>query len=303
VIQCCRKMERTAAMAAQCSETECDLLGIYREKIENEIQKNLKRYQSNDALFRGCQYALVHGGKRFRPAITLMVGEALNAEHELTQAALTVEYLHTASLVADDLPCMDDDAMRRGKAALHKAFNEPLALLVSYALIAAGYENLSESAKQVENSLEGADRRCRLALENVSINSGIHGATGGQFLDIQPPDLTKERVREIHAKKTAALFEMAFVIGWLYGGGEIEKLDLVKKAALHYGIAFQIFDDYGDRKQDCVNDNAINIFTLFGEDYGLRCLNEELKAYKETLNRLEIASSPLIAIADALSLD
>lgn len=272
-----------------------------RQKIDLLISKAIPTLGPPSKLRDACEYALLNGGKRFRPALVMLVAQALKAEADLSCAALAIEYFHTASLIADDLPCMDDDSQRRNKPSLHVAFGEATALMASYALISAGYGLLAKNAEQIERSklphAKEADLICRLAIENVSFNTGLEGATGGQFMDIHPPDNRFETFYEIIRKKTTSLFEISFVLGWLYGGGEKDKLDLVKKAAFHFGQAFQIADDLGDIQQDLQNGRAVNIAFALGEDGAKKRLDQEVLLYQEALKELGIASPELLALS------
>ena len=140
---------------------------------------------SKNTLRDACEYALSNGGKRFRPALVLMIAESLGHQADAMEAALAVEFFHTASLIADDLPCMDDDEERRDHPALHVKYDEATALLVSYGLIAGGYGCLARCAQILKSSnapfAQEADRICVMALENSTFNTGLLGATGGQF--------------------------------------------------------------------------------------------------------------------------
>ncbi len=282
----------------------CELYSRYRTEIEELMKNEIPFFGEDTPVRKACEYALINGGKRFRPLITLLVGEALNPEADVSIAALAVEYFHSASLVADDLPCMDDDDMRRNKPSVHKTFGEPMALLVTYALIAEGYGCLCKNAVIIEKSNLSFSSRsseiCTAALENSTFNTGLHGATGGQFMDIAPPDLTLETVKEIIRKKTGSLFEISFVIGWLYAGGNFEKLSLVKKAAGHFGLAFQIADDIGDREQDILNERKVNVASLFGLEKAEELLEQELAGYLSSLELLGINTPALQNLAHLL---
>jgi geranylgeranyl diphosphate synthase, type II len=282
-------------------ENEQNHLKIYQLKIEKAISREVASFGPDSPARKACEYALLNGGKRFRPAITLMVSDALNQQTDTMQAALATEYFHTASLVADDLPCMDDDDERRNKPSLHKAYGEALSLLVTYALIAEGYRNYAKNAESLKQAQlphsANSDRVCTLALENATYNTGLNGATGGQLLDIMPPDLSLDTVKEVIHKKTSSLFEIAFVSGWLYGGGDIDKLALVKQAAKHYGLAFQIADDIGDQEQDIKNERNINVANLFGIDTAIEMVQEEVHSYQQALSSLNINTPALNSMA------
>src|SRR5690606_14577106 len=122
------------------------------------------------------------------------------------------------------------------------------ALLSSYTLIAAGYEQIYKNSKQLIDVLGESTsyKLCAKALSLVSQCAGLKGATHGQFLDLFPPDLSIETLRTIIYQKTVTLFEISFYLGWLFGGGEISLLDFVKSCAYHLGMAFQKADDLND---------------------------------------------------------
>jgi geranylgeranyl diphosphate synthase type II len=263
------------------------VLSPYQKRVEVAIQEAIQNFGPQNQLRDACAYALLNGGKRFRPAIVYIVAESLGNQMDVTPAALAVEFFHTASLVADDLPCMDDDAERRSKPTVHKVYGETTALLVTYALIAGGYGLLAENAKLTKNKQNG-DLLCSLALENAACNTGLLGATGGQYLDIDPPNLSFEVLRDVIHKKTVSLFEISFVFGWLFGGGNVLKLPDVKKLASHFGMAFQIADDLEDRDQDKKNGRLINLANVLGEEKAKKLLAGEVKDFLDLLHAMNL---------------
>lgn len=275
------------------------VLANYKKEIEKSILSNMDVFGGKTTLRDACEYALTNDGKRFRPALVMFVARALGNGADVTQAALAVEYFHTASLIADDLPCMDNDDVRRNRPSLHKVYGEAVSLLVSYALIAAGYECLAKNTRQIQQA--NSDHICLLALENATYNTGLFGATGGQFLDINPPDLSLTTLRDIIHKKTVSLFEISFVLGWVYGGGNVEKLETVKKAASHFGMAFQIADDIGDVEQDIQKGRQVNIATVFGKPAALKMFHVEIEMFLETLDTLRLNIQELHDIATILT--
>lgn len=269
----------------------------YKIRVEKSIKDSCTILGPSGPLRDACEYALCNGGRRFRPIIVYMMADALNSSHDVTPAALAIEYFHTASLVVDDLPCMDDDDIRRNKPATHKHYGESLALLVSYALIAAGYGEIAASVKNKKISLEIGS----MVLENAALNTGLYGATGGQFLDIQPPDLSLETLREVIHKKTVSLFEISFVFGWLFGGGDPAKLERVKKLASHFGMAFQFADDIDDVAQDACNGRLVNVAGVFGIDVAKDLCRAEIQGYLDTLASLQIDTKALRELVIPLS--
>jgi geranylgeranyl diphosphate synthase type II len=278
----------------------------FQANFEKLLSENLSQLGEKSPLRDACAYALLNGGKRFRPFLVHLVASAVSPKALISQASLAVEYFHTASLIADDLPCMDDDDIRRSVPSLHKAFGESTALLASYALIASGYGALVKNAhlliQQKVPFAHQADAICTLAVENVSYNTGLWGATGGQYLDIFPPDLSFETIKDVIYKKTVSLFEISFVFGWLYAGGDINLLDDVKKAAAHFGMAFQIADDLGDQEQDLINGRKINVATIIGRDNAIDMFHKEMATYCTQLSTLNIATPELLGLAEATAL-
>ena len=274
-------------------------LKSYRETIDRMIAKKAKQLGGEGKLQEACEYALLNGGKRFRPALVFMVAEALGRGLDVTNQALAIEYFHTASLIADDLPCMDDDDERRNKPTTHKVYGESVALLASYALIAAGYGAIG--AVSAESAVKGITADVIvMALENAAFNTGLQGATGGQFLDIFPPDLNENTLRDIIQKKTGTLFEISFVFGWLFGGGDPKKLYKVKNCASHFGMAFQVADDLGDVEQDAQNGRKVNMAGVFGVERARNILRDEIAGYRSLLSELGIASPELLGLAASL---
>lgn len=241
------------------------------------------------SLGEAVRYALSNGGKRFRPAIVLTMGRALSGK-ELIDAALAIEYFHTASLIADDLPCMDDDNERRGKPSLHRVFGEGVALLASYTLISEGYASISKASDNAT--------LIKLALECASFNTLL--ATEGQHLDLFPPDDSESTIWEALRKKTVSLFEIAFVFGWIFADGDLNKLSCVKQAAHHFGMAFQIADDIADLKQD--KNHGVNLALKVGEEKAVKLLKQEIDGCQKRLEELNLGDSEVAQMLQTLNL-
>ncbi len=281
-----------------------EVLGPYKIQIERKLKDSLKDLGEKNGLRDACEYALMTGGKRYRPALVLMIASGLGNGVDVSNAALGVEFFHTASLIADDLPCMDNDDLRRDAPTLHKVFGESVALLTSYVLIASGYGYLALNGDQVRKShfpFSSEWDRLTVVLENATNTTGIFGASGGQYLDLFPPDLSFATLKEAIFKKTVSLFELSFVLGWSFGGGALQKLDLVKKAAAHFGFAFQIADDLGDVAQDAANKRMVNIATVCGIDNAKKMVYNEISLFREALEDLPFDSHELSILADLLS--
>jgi geranylgeranyl diphosphate synthase, type II len=263
-------------------------LTYYRASIEKAIAESIGTFGPKTLLRDAIEYALKNGGKRFRPAIVYMVAKALCKEGDVGHAALAIEYFHTASLIADDLPCMDDDDERRDLPSLHKAYGEATAILATYALIAAGYDHIRLGAQKL-----GRSEICPLAIEIASLNTGIFGAAGGQYADLYPPPLTETVVLDVIDKKTGTLFEISFLFGWLYGGGDLSLLDEVKQMARSFGRAFQISDDFLDLEQD---KGGMNYPAIVGRKRASSLLFLELENYYKALKKLGLETPELLAL-------
>jgi geranylgeranyl diphosphate synthase type II len=195
------------------------------------------------ALHAAMRHVLFPGGKRLRPVLALAAGEALGAPRErVLPFAAAVELVHTYSLIHDDLPCMDDDAERRGRPAVHVAFGEALAVLAGDALLAAAFECLASGA---EGRPAGA---VLAALRDLAVAAGSRMLVGGQAEDLgfAPEGADAGRIESIHARKTGALIAAAIVGGGRLAGGDDGTLACFRDFGEALGLAFQIRDDLLD---------------------------------------------------------
>ena len=286
------------------SKYESSHVFFHRDRIEQEIAKSILSFGEKTKLRDACEYALTVGGKRFRPLIVILVAEALGHGMNVYESALSVEFFHTASLIADDLPCMDNDDERREKPSLHKVYGEAIALLASYALITAAFEKIHSNAVIMKEAhppfCHFSDRACTLALESATHCAGILGATGGQFLDLFPPNQSLDTIKQVIYKKTVTLFQVSFIFGWLFGGGDISKLEKVKKAAYHFGMAFQTADDLGDMVQDEKKQRETSIARLIGKERALALFDEEIRHLRKELQELNILTPSFEKMCDIL---
>lgn len=218
-------------------ESELEL--FYKEK---DIDKTLLPFLDVE------KYSLLGGGKRIRPFLTNEVCSMLGGSVEASMPfAMAVEMIHTYSLIHDDLPCMDDDDMRRGKPSNHKVYGEATALLAGDALLTnAFYAAASASLVTPENRLR--------AIELISSAAGDSGMIGGQIIDLEGElrRLTLDELVLLHTLKTGRMIELSAILGCLaagYGEGS-EELDCVRIYAQKIGLAFQVLDDILDALGD-----------------------------------------------------
>ena len=278
------------------------LLKPLKETFETFLKNNIFRLGDQNKLRDACEYALLNGGKRIRPLIVMMTAGALDNKLNVLEACLSVEYFHTASLIADDLPCMDNDDFRRSNPSLHKSYGETVALLASYALISAGYEKIFQSvqvlSKQKEPFRERANETCVIALDSAVRGAGISGAVGGQYKDLFPENKSLEEVLDVIYKKTVTLFEIAFVFGWIFGGGDLKAVERVRDAAYHFGMAFQIADDLGDMDQD--SEGSLNIGLILGKEKAYSLFEEEVEMFIQKLIKLGLMTPEFQQTIDLL---
>lgn len=196
-------------------------------------------------------YSLLAGGKRLRPILALAAGEAVGAQQyePMLPLACALEYIHTYSLIHDDLPAMDDDDFRRGKPSCHKVFGEGIAILAGDALLTYSFELLTKLAVP-----EGAYPESLVIqiIQQISTAIGTGGLIGGQVVDLQsegrPVDLPT--LEYIHRHKTGALFKTSILTGALLGGASSPQLEALGRYADLLGLAFQITDDILDIEGD-----------------------------------------------------
>ncbi|OIW10987.1 hypothetical protein TanjilG_22794 [Lupinus angustifolius] len=192
------------------------------------------------------RYSLLAGGKRVRPMLCIAACELVGGRQEMgIPAACAVEMIHTMSLIHDDLPCMDNDDLRRGKPTNHKAFGVDMAVLAGDALLALAFEHVAAATKGVS-----PDRVVR-AIAELAKSVGGEGLVAGQIMDIHSEGLSVsevklERLEFIHIHKTAVLLEAAVVLGAITGGGSDEEIERLRKYARCIGLLFQVVDDILD---------------------------------------------------------
>ena len=192
------------------------------------------------------RYAVLDGGKRLRPLLVLATAEAVGGAPEAAmRAACAVELIHAYSLVHDDMPCMDNDMLRRGKPTVHVQFGEAQALLVGDALQALAFELLTPEAgvdPAVANAL------CRL----LARASGAHGMAGGQAVDLASVGLVLDQpaLERMHRLKTGALLQASVLMGALCGTPDAPAVSQLERFGASLGLAFQVVDDILDVTAD-----------------------------------------------------
>ena len=211
--------------------------------VENFLSKCFVDRVKYGQIYEAMQYSLMAGGKRIRPVLTLETCRMCGGEVEQALPfACAVEMIHTYSLIHDDLPCMDDDDLRRGKPTNHKVFGEATAVLAGDALLTAAFEIMCEYAGDLE------PKRVLAAVDCLSHAAGAAGMIGGQMLDMdgESRTLTLEELELLQSLKTGALIRAAAELGCIVAGGDEATRQAVREYAQCVGRAFQVRDDMLD---------------------------------------------------------
>ena len=275
------------------------------------VEEALSLWISPDApagLGQAMRYAVLDGGKRLRPMLVLAAREAVgNGVKDETfdaaamRAACAVELIHAYSLVHDDMPCMDNDVLRRGKPTVHVQFGEAQALLAGDALQALAFELLTPDSKSTAMTYAQKSipddvqaRLCRL----LAKAAGFNGMAGGQAIDLASVGLAlnEHQLREMHLLKTGALLEASVMMGAACGHTNAQDWNCLQRYGRAVGLAFQVVDDILDVTSDSVtlgktagkdaaNDKPTYV-SLLGlnraQEYAEQLLHEALKALQDS---------------------
>jgi hypothetical protein len=244
--------------------------------------------------------AVKNGGKRVRPLLMLETYKLISKNEDISFVVpfmAAIEFIHTFSLIHDDLPCIDNDELRRGQKSTWARFGEDMAVLAGDALSVEAFDIIAKAMEKEEDM-----SRLKLMTRAFSILSdktGINGMIGGQTVDVEKTgrDLTKEELEYIYRLKTGALIEASMTIGAVLAGATNEETNIIKKIALNIGMAFQVKDDILDEVSSSkelgkpVHSDENNNKNTYVKIYGL----ENSKKYLEDL------SSEAISMLDVFS--
>jgi geranylgeranyl diphosphate synthase type II len=270
-------------------DAELTFLNLFQERL-HKIDQFLDQYfdavdlpnQAALENFRSAiRYSVNSGGKRFRPLLALLVGEVFNTpEDRIMPWAAAVEFIHTYSLIHDDLPCMDNDDLRRGKPTNHKVFGQALALLAGDAL-------LTESFYLVSEVYSDQPELARRLVSLLSLAAGARGMVGGQVLDMhyEKNEPSFEELLTVHRMKTAQLIQVPLQgAGWICGAEE-SKIDVLRKFGEVLGLAFQVADDILDHDQSGQDNRSFTKLIGFSESKNLLVeLSEEALFHLKKIN-------------------
>ncbi|MEW9093704.1 MAG: polyprenyl synthetase family protein [Clostridiaceae bacterium] len=258
------------------------------EMLKEDIDRWLSDYFNNKGsfnktIYESMRYSLEVGGKRIRPILMLLTYSLYKENYEeILPCACALEMIHTYSLIHDDLPCMDNDSLRRGKPTNHIVFGETMALL-------AGDGLLNEAFNIILNEALVKGEAWLKAGNIIGKSSGIEGMIGGQVVDILSTNkaTTEEELYYIHNKKTGELIKAAILSGAVLGKAEERELSILKEYGEKLGLAFQIKDDILDIVGNTatlgksVNKDSDQNKTTFVKIYGLDKCKEMMNSITE----------------------
>jgi geranylgeranyl diphosphate synthase type II len=214
----------------------------HRPAIEDRLGRLLPPTSEKPRrLHEAMSYAVLDGGKRFRPLLCIAAANAVGATGEsVLDAACSIEFVHCFSLIHDDLPSLDNDELRRGKPTCHMVFGEATAILAGDALFSLAFETLS--------SVNGDAGKVLSAIRELGRASGTHGMVGGQMLDMESESgsPSQNEMSWIHERKTGMLIAASCAIGAILGGGTDAQVEQLRGYGSSVGLCFQIADDILD---------------------------------------------------------
>ena len=285
-------------------------------KYKDIVEKYLDSVLPNDdglqnKIYESMRYSVFAGGKRLRPFLTLKVCEIVNGNYEKALPfASAIEIIHTYSLIHDDLPCMDDDDLRRGKPTNHKVFGEGMAVLAGDGLLNFAYElMISQAVKNINES----DKYLK-AMSEIANSSGIYGMIGGQVVDIisENTKVGENVLNFIHNHKTSALIEASIVSGGILGGADEDEIKALRSYGKAIGLGFQIRDDILDKIGDIQelgkdigsdeDNNKVTYISLFGLEGAIKKSKELCETAKKSLAVIDKAGVNILEqLADYLT--
>lgn len=262
----------------------------YKEKVETYLKEISSFELPNPCYFSKLQdsvnYSLLAAGKRLRPVILLAACEMAGGNvSEALPFAAALEMIHTASLIHDDLPAMDDDDLRRGRKTNHKVYGEATALLAGDTLFVYPFEIMAKATK-TENQAK--------AMEIIAYNAGIMGMMGGQQVDLsyEGKPVTEEIIVQLNRLKTGALFRAAVCAGLSLAGAKEKELEAGEKYGEYLGLAFQLVDDLldddpeadtGKTKGSDVSQNKSTYLSVYGKEKCLEMIHNCTKNAEKIL--------------------
>jgi geranylgeranyl diphosphate synthase type II len=268
------------------------LLNYYARKMEDALVFHLplSSKPGTELLNKAVHHAVFPSGKRMRPLFTLLATKTVGGDPEkVIPIACAIEYIHTCSLIFDDLPAMDNAQERRGRQPTHRLFGEDVAMLAALAFL-----NQSFAIAAQVSFPQKQEKQVQRLLNEMANCIGPNGMIGGQFMDLQLKANPNERLRSIGYNKTTALMRLMLTAGAMVGGASDAQINALGAIGEHLGEAYQMLDDIIDEFEDCSNTErvpaGIDIHALWMK------ANENLKNAHKMLNEELAGNSPVLLI-------
>ena len=280
-------------------------------EIKLEVDSYLKNYFSgkneyNKLVYDSASYSLNIGGKRVRPILMLLTYSMYKDNYkDIIKFATAMEMIHTYSLVHDDLPCMDNDDLRRGKPTNHKIYGENIAVLAGDTLLNEAMYLLMEASLDFGGN-------ALLASKYIAKASGPEGMIGGQIVDVinEGKKISEDELIYMHSKKTGELIKASIVCGAMLAGAEEKEIQILEKYGYNLGLAFQIKDDILDvvGNEEKLGKNILsdeenekcNFISTYGLEYCIDRCEELTNESIELLKRLSVNTADLIQLTNQL---
>lgn len=271
-----------------------DVINIIKRKLDNNINyfdsylKNIIMNMDSDyieILLESINYSLFTGGKRLRPIYGMEIFKLFSDDLERYMPyAISVEMIHTYSLIHDDLPSMDNDDYRRGKKTNHKVYGEDIAILAGDSLLNNAFEIISDSKLLKLKSKQDYEQNLK-AINLIGKYSGIRGMIGGQVIDLtsNKSNTDYDRIMELYKRKTSGLFQASILSAGIIGNANRAELDKLERFSLKLGLAYQIQDDLLDKEED-EKINKLTYVSFYGEE---KSRKDMVKYTKDCLEILE----------------
>lgn len=259
----------------------------YKALIEEHILDFIPEIdQRSKDLYDAMKYSLLTGGKRIRPVLVMAACDMFNLpENFVLPNACAIEYIHTYSLIHDDLPAMDNDDFRRGNPTCHKAFGEANAILAGDGLLSAAFETLSKDMLLYMDDEKLLKRKVR-ALFSLAKGCGVRGMVAGQVSDIESEDtqVSEDLLNYINYNKTAMLIRASVLSGGFLGGMDDNTRQDLATYGENIGMAFQIVDDIADIKSG--QDEGNNTFPgVFGMERSVELARDYIDKAKAAIEK------------------
>jgi len=264
------------------------------KEVNNSLGYYVKKYkESPDILKEAIEYSIENSGKRFRPILCLLTAKSLRKDYKMVlPTACAIEFIHTYSLIHDDLPSIDNDDLRRGKPTCHKKFGEDIAILTGDALFAEAFNIIIK--------YQIADDRTRIKiLEEIASASGASGMVAGQIVDVYftGKKISKKKLEYMHRNKTGKIITASVRCAAILCGVSNDYLKKFTEYSENLGLAFQITDDI----LDVTSDNRINIFpNIWGISKSKEIARDKINKAIAIIKSMDIDYEWLVNIANFL---